>query len=63
MFATLSEEHGRIEDKNDALGYLQKIEYIPSHCCTTVNLYDEYHCVRGGILETVLPVSGRGKTR
>jgi len=57
----LSEEHGIFADAQDELEYRQKIEYIPSHCCTTVNLYDAYHCVRNGILEAIWPISGRGK--
>ena len=61
--AGLSEEHGTIKDENDALSYRQLIEYIPSHCCTTVNLHDNYYCVRNGVLESVWPVSGRGKAR
>jgi len=59
----LSEEHGKIVDEKDALSYLQKIEYIPSHCCTTANLHDRYYCVRKDILEAVWPVDGRGKCR
>ena len=59
----LSEEHGKIQDAKNELKYLQKVEYIPSHCCATVNLHDYYHCVRGGLLEAVWPVSGRGKSR
>ena len=57
------EEHGVISDENDELEYLQKIEYIPGHCCTTVNLHDRYYCVRNGLLESVWPVSGRGKSQ
>jgi D-serine deaminase-like pyridoxal phosphate-dependent protein len=59
----LSEEHGRVLDERDELSYLQKIEYIPSHCCTTVNLHDQYYCVRKGMLEAIWPISGRGKSR
>jgi len=59
----LSEEHGKIHDENDELAYLQKIEYIPSHCCATANLHDYYYCVRDNLLETVWPISGRGKSR
>ena len=59
----LSEEHGRIADPRDELEYLQKIEYIPSHCCTTVNLHDWYYGVRKGRLEAIWPISGRGKSR
>jgi len=57
----LNEEHGKIQDINDELRYLQKIEYYPSHSCTTVNLYDNFHCVRKGLLEAIWPISGRGK--
>lgn len=60
---TLSEEHGIIVDKEDKLEYLQKIEYTPSHCCTTVNLHDQYWCVRNGLLESVWPITGRGASK
>jgi D-serine deaminase-like pyridoxal phosphate-dependent protein len=59
----LSEEHGEVLDEQDELKYLQKIEYVPSHCCTTVNLHDHLYCVRKGMLEAVWPISGRGKSR
>lgn len=59
----LHEEHGLIADQKDELKYLQKVEYIPGHCCTTVNLYDRYHCVRNGLLEAVWPITGRGRCR
>lgn len=59
----LSEEHGIIKDDKDELSYLQKIEYIPSHCCTTVNLHDRYYCVRKGLLESIWEITGRGKSR
>jgi D-serine deaminase-like pyridoxal phosphate-dependent protein len=59
----LHEEHGLVADEKDELKYLEKIEYIPSHCCTTVNLHDRYCCVRNGLLEGMWPVTGRGKSR
>jgi len=59
----LSEEHGTISDSEDELCYLGKIEYIPSHCCTTVNLHDSYYCFRGDVLEGIWPISGRGKVK
>jgi 3-hydroxy-D-aspartate aldolase len=59
----LHEEHGLVADEKDELEYLEKIEYIPSHCCTTVNLHDRYHCVRNGLLEGTWPVAARGKSR
>jgi len=59
----LNEEHGNIIDEKDELKYLQKIEYIPSHSCSTVNLHDEYYCVRNNILEAIWPISARGKSK
>jgi len=59
----LNEEHGKIEDEKDELNYLQKLEYIPSHCCATVNLHDNFYCVRNDLLEVVWPVSARGISR
>ncbi|MCL2060117.1 MAG: DSD1 family PLP-dependent enzyme [Oscillospiraceae bacterium] len=63
LFATLSEEHGKIIDAEDLLEYQQRVEYLPSHCCTTVNLHDRYYCVRDGALEAVWNIAGRGKTQ
>ncbi len=59
----LSEEHATFVDGKDELSYLEKIEYIPSHCCTTVNLHDHYYCIRNGFLESIWEISGRGKSR
>jgi len=59
----LCEEHGNLRDDNDQLSYLQRLEYIPSHCCSTANLHDNYYCVRNGMLEMVLPVAARGRSR
>jgi D-serine deaminase-like pyridoxal phosphate-dependent protein len=57
----LSEEHGHIylEDADPKVG--RKVELIPSHCCTTVNLHDRFHAVRGNRLEAVWPIAARGK--
>jgi len=59
----LSEEHGPIIDEKDELKYMQKVEFIPSHCCTTVNLHDRYYCVRNDLLEAIWPITGRGKSQ
>jgi len=40
-----------------------KIELIPSHCDTTINLYDHYFATRDSQLEVVWPISARGKTQ
>ena len=59
----LNEEHGLLSDTNNMLRLGQKVEYIPGHCCSTVNLNDAYHCVRDGYLEAIWPIPGRGKSR
>jgi len=59
----LNEEHGIITDENDTLVYRQKIEYIPSHCCSAVNLHDTLYGVRKGVLEKIMKIDGRGKSR
>ena len=40
-----------------------KIELVPSHCDTTINLHDVYWVVRDGRLEDVWPIAARGKIR
>jgi D-serine deaminase-like pyridoxal phosphate-dependent protein len=37
-----------------------KLHLIPSHCCTTVNLYDEMYVVRNDIVEAIWPITARG---
>ncbi len=61
----LSEEHGilKIEDPNVDLDIGDRIELIPTHCCTTVNLHDKYYCVRDGVLEAIWDIPARGKIR
>jgi len=63
IVTSLNEEHGKIKDENDSLSYLQKIEYIPSHCCSTVNLHDTLYGIRKGVLEKTMLIDGRGKSR
>jgi 3-hydroxy-D-aspartate aldolase len=38
-----------------------RIELVPSHCDTTVNLHDQYICVRNGAVEAVWPIAARGR--
>jgi D-serine deaminase-like pyridoxal phosphate-dependent protein len=38
-----------------------KIEFIPSHSDTNVNLYDNLFCIRNGKVEAVWPVLARGR--
>ncbi len=61
----LSEEHGRIELADPAAVGLRpgdKVQLLPSHCCTTVNLHDRLFAVRGGVVEDVWPIAARGRS-
>lgn len=40
-----------------------RVELIPSHIDTTVNLHDVYYAHRAGILEAIWPVAARGKVQ
>ncbi len=62
---SLSEEHGKIDisESNVNLKPGDKIELIPSHCCTTINLHDKFYGIRNNILESIWDIAGRGKVR
>lgn len=40
-----------------------RIEFIPSHIDTTINLHNYYYAYRNGILEAIWPVASRGKVQ
>ncbi len=56
-----SDEHGVLQ-LNGAAGYEvgDKIGLIPGHCDPTVNLYDQFVCIRGGRVEAIWPITARG---
>ena len=56
-----SDEHGVIEDPQGVLKVGDKLRLVPGHCDPTCNVHDWYVGVRGGKVETVWPVSARGK--
>jgi len=64
-YKSASDEHGWIEvgagAKAPVLG--EKIWLVPGHCDPTVNLYDWYVGVRGGVVETLWPIAARGALR
>ena len=63
--ASLSEEHGKLVPAGPDAAKLKvgdQVELIPSHGCTTINLHDNYHVIRDGVLEAIWPIAGRGKT-
>lgn len=58
----LAEEHGHLRRLDGPL--LQpgdKVEIVPNHGCTTINLHDEYWVIRDGLLAAVWPIAARGK--
>ncbi len=60
----MNEEHtvGRRTGADDvAIG--DRLEVIPLHVCSTVNMFDEAVGVRGGAVERTLEIAGRGKMR
>ena len=61
----LSEEHGKMQvsDENVSLKPGDKLEILPTHCCTTVNLHDRYYGIRNGIVESVWDITARGKAQ
>lgn len=57
----LSEEHGILKVKPDCpLQIGDKIEIIPNHACTVVNLFNEMHLIRNEELADTWEIKGRG---
>jgi len=56
-----SDEHGVVEDLSGALKINEKLRLIPGHCDPTCNVHDWYVGVRNGKVETIWPISARGK--
>ena len=56
-----SDEHGVVEDKDGVLAINEKLRLVPGHCDPTCNVHDWYVGVRNGKVETLWPVSARGK--
>jgi D-serine deaminase-like pyridoxal phosphate-dependent protein len=63
------DEHGILTWENDSeaannqLEVGDRIEFIPSHIDTTVNLHEYYYAYRNGKLEAIWPVAARGKVQ
>ena len=63
VFTKMNEEHGYIElrgaDRGFAVG--DRVRIIPNHVCTAMNLHETVYGIRGGQVEQVWQVEGRGK--
>lgn len=60
-YVKCTDEHGVIEDPDGVLKVNDRLRLVPGHCDPTCNVHDWYVGVRGGKVETVWPVSARGK--
>ena len=58
---SLSEEHatGQLLQGCTELPPGHRVHFVPSHCCSTVNLYDEIYVVRNEVIEAVWPIAAR----
>jgi 3-hydroxy-D-aspartate aldolase len=61
-YVKCSDEHGVIEDPDGALKVNEKLRLVPGHCDPTCNVHDWYVGVRGGKVETLWPITARGKS-
>jgi D-serine deaminase-like pyridoxal phosphate-dependent protein len=59
----LSEEHARLALKNPSrdLKVGDKVDIVPTHCCTTMNTHDRVYVVRGDTVEAIWNITARGK--
>lgn len=57
-----SDEHGTLSDPEGRLKPGDRLRLIPGHCDPTVNLHDWLVAVRGEVVESLWPVSARGKS-
>lgn len=53
--------HGVVADPDGVLNVNDKLKLVPGHCDPTCNVHDWYVGVRNGKVETLWPVSARGK--
>lgn len=64
-FSFAGDEHGQLFFPGGtcplALG--DKVTFLPSHCDTTVNLYDGYIVTRDGLVEDVWEIAARGRVQ
>ena len=66
VFEFGGDEHGilRMEDGSEVpLDLGDKLSLIPSHCDTTINLFDQYIVLKGNTVVDVWPVDARGRVQ
>lgn len=64
-FTFAGDEHGQLffPDGTCPLALGDKLSFLPSHCDTTVNLYDRYIVTRDGNVEDVWDIAARGRVQ
>ncbi|MEM0946766.1 MAG: 3-hydroxy-D-aspartate aldolase BhcC [Pseudomonadota bacterium] len=60
-YVKCSDEHGVVADPDGKLKINDKLKLVPGHCDPTCNVHDWYVGVRNGRVESLWPVSARGK--
>ena len=60
-YVKCSDEHGVVADPDGILKVNDKLRLVPGHCDPTCNVHDWYVGVRHGKVETLWPISARGK--
>jgi D-serine deaminase-like pyridoxal phosphate-dependent protein len=63
QFITMSEEHGHLDISRSRRTYRigERLSILPNHVCATINMHDQVYATRGGKVENVWRVAGRGK--
>ncbi|MBB43813.1 MAG: alanine racemase [Rhodospirillaceae bacterium] len=64
-FKFAGEEHSELfwETENSSLKIGDKVRFVPTHCDTTVNLYDNFFVYSGNSVNDIWPISARGKSQ
>ena len=60
-YVKCSDEHGVVSDPAGVLQVNDTLKLVPGHCDPTCNVHDWYVGVRNGKVESLWPVSARGK--
>ncbi|TDH38770.1 DSD1 family PLP-dependent enzyme [Pseudohoeflea suaedae] len=60
-YVSASDEHGTLTDPYGHLAVGDRLRLVPGHCDPTCNLHDWYVVMRHGRVETIWPVTARGK--
>ena len=60
-FRVINEEHSQMKSIGADLEIGQKIDFIPAHVCTTINLYDQIHVIKNNEYIGKWQILARGK--